>query len=178
MRKFKDFWHTPLSKLFDSTDKDFDVYDIVKFFIPILIAITVILAIFGLVSSINNTTNTGIYTEKPVETTVSQANQNVLQTNETGLFNIVTVGNSFLIGNVPITIVLIILIVSTVIGSLLCDQMNTTSFSNMPGATASIMGTCVDGQMQGGVFGVLLPIGAIIGIVYMLLNVFGLGSGR
>jgi len=161
MAKIKQWWNTPITKIGD--DKDHIKYTI--------IAVVIVVAIIGLVllfiwsGSLNTTTNAGTYTEQPVETTVSQSNQNVnvLQTNETGPLDMVINNGSILIGNVPITTVLIILVISTVIGSFLRRQMKWIMFLMLQGFCFIMFGVSI--------WTVLIP------VMYIIMS-FILGSNR
>jgi hypothetical protein len=110
------------------------------------------------------------YTEIRDEVTIRKPRKKkVVEEDETsGGFNFV----SLAVGLVGFGIAFMVFttIMSTV-SSTLCDQSMNVSYGNDV-MTQNMIGSCVDGKATGGVFGTLIPIMGVIGLVFVLLNVF------
>jgi len=110
------------------------------------------------------------YTEIRDEVTIRKPRKKkVVEEEETsGGFNFVSLAVSLVGFGIAIMVGIQVL---SAVESSVCGQANTTSFEGY--GTASL-GTCVNGQLEDGLFSLVVPIIAVLGIGFVLLNVFGI----
>lgn len=114
------------------------------------------------------------YTEIRDEVTIRKPRQKkVVEEEETsGGFSLVSMAVS-LIG-VSVVFMVGLTIMNTVMEAV-CDQSMNTSYNNDV-MTQNMIGSCVDGKPTGGAFTIIVPIIAVIGLVFVLLNVFRINA--
>lgn len=59
------------------------------------------------------------------------------------------------------------------VGIAVCDGSMNVSMDTM---TTNLLGTCTDGKLGGGVFFTILPIMVLVGFLFIMFNIFGVGS--
>jgi hypothetical protein len=107
MKKIKEWWNTPVSGVMNKPEHI--KYTAIVVGVVILLSLILIL-LFAMSNSLHTTTDTGTYTEKPVETTVSQNNQTIFLPFETVLS-----GGVF--GETPILTLLFVAIPALIMGT-------------------------------------------------------------
>lgn len=125
MAKIKQWWNTPISKMFD--DKEHIKYTVAA--VVIVVAIIITLLFFVQLRADNTTTDTGTYIEKQVDTTVSQTT--VITTNNgnqsTILFDTIINGTFGIFGN-KITMVVFACVFAGFIGLMVRRRMRIMTF--------------------------------------------------
>jgi hypothetical protein len=121
MAKIKEWWNTPLSKMFD--DKEHIKYTVIVVFIVVAIIIT--LLFFARLRAESNTINIETEPIKTVETTVSQVNTN---TNNQSIVFDTLINGTFGAYNNKIIMILIVGVFAVFMGTMVRRRMRIMMF--------------------------------------------------